>query len=463
MPAGTASARSVAFDTLRRVEEHEAHADAVLGTRLSRSRLGEADQALATRLVYGTLAWQGRLDWHLAHLCTSPPERLDPWLRVILRLGLYQILFLDRVPAYAAVNTSADLAHRFKRGAATGLVNATLRRAAADPTALALPDPETDPVRAWAVRWSHPEWLVARWREELGEAGLESLLQADQEPAPTDLRVNTLRTDRMTLIETLHAAGLTGARTTAYSPVGIRLDGPVQAASRAIPAGWSTIQSEASQLIAYLVAPRPAERILDACAAPGGKTTLLAALMQNCGEVLAVDVSERGLTQVRRRSEALGISIIRTRRIDARLLAKGPSGGAVAKPFHRVLVDAPCSGLGTLRSHPELRWRVQASDEHTLALLQGDILRSVATLCAPGGVLVYATCTINRTENDVVIQRFCTEHPGFQLEDPRPDLPASIRPLVDHNGFLRTFPHRHSIDGFFAARLRRRGRDRQLR
>ena len=456
MPAGIASARSVAFDVLRRVEERRAHADAVLGPRLTRSRLGAADQALATRLVYGTLAWQGRLDWHLAQLCTSPPERLDPWLRAILRLGLYQILFLDRVPVYAAVDTSADLARRFKHGAATGLVNATLRRAAADPDSLTLPDRDADPVWASAIRWSHPQWLVARWREELGEAELESLLRANQEPAPTDLRVNTLRTDRPSLVQRLHATGLTGARATAYSPVGIRLDGPLQAAAAAIPDGWSTTQSEASQLIAYLLGPRPAERILDACAAPGGKATLLAALMKNRGEVLAVDVSQRGLRQVRQRSAELGISIIRTRLTDVRLLARSHCRRPAGEPFDRVLVDAPCSGLGTLRSHPDLKWRVQAGDEHTLARMQSDILRSVAGLCAPGGVLVYATCTINQTENQAVIRSFCAEHPYFQLEDPRPDLPPSIRPLIDNDGFLRTFPHRHGIDGFFAARLRRR-------
>ena len=457
MPAGGATARSVAFETLRRVEERGAYADAVLGTRLTRVRLSAADQALATRLVYGTLAWQGRLDWHLAQLCTSPPQRLDPWLRVILRLGLYQILFLDRVPAYAAVDTSADLAHGFRRGAATGLVNATLRRAAAESAALALPDASVDPLHACAVRWSHPVWLVARWREELGESDLESLLRADQEPAPTVVRVNPLRTNRTTLIETLRATGLPAASTTCYSPAGIRLDGPLHEAAAVIPEGLCTVQSEASQLVAYLVAPRPAERILDACAAPGGKATHLASLMHNCGEVLAVDVSEGGLAQVRQRSAALGISIIRTRRADARLLVEDAPEVSAGRLFDRVLVDAPCSGLGTLRSHPELRWRVQAGDENKLSLLQVDILRSVARLCVHGGLLVYATCTISRAENDAVIERFLSEHPNFRLEDPRPDLPASIRSLVDHQGFLRTFPHRHDIDGFFAARLRHRG------
>jgi 16S rRNA (cytosine967-C5)-methyltransferase len=455
--AAIASARELALDTLCKVEERGAYADLVLGAHLNRARLNAADQALATKLVYGTLAWQGRLDWHLARLCDREPDQLDPWLRVILRLGLYQIMFLDRVPAYAAVHTSVGLARRIKGGAATGLVNATLRRAATDPEALTLPAAGKDPVLAMALRWSHPPWLVARWREDLGDAEVAALVRADQEPAPTVLRTNRLRTDRATLIKSaLGGAGLRDARATKYSPVGVQIEAPLRATT-AIPEGWATIQSEASQLVSYLVAPRAGERLLDVCAAPGGKATHLAALMQNRGEILAVDVNERGLGEVRKRARQLGVSIIRTLRADARRLATERRVTTPARRglFDRVLVDAPCSGLGTLRSHPELRWRVRPDTVRGLADLQAEILGGVAAFCAPGGVLVYATCTISHAENDSVIERFCSEHPDFQLDDPRDELPTSIQPLIDSRGVLRTFPHRHGLDGFFAARLRR--------
>jgi 16S rRNA (cytosine967-C5)-methyltransferase len=443
--------RSLALATLRRVEERGAYADATLGAQLERAELSPADRALATRLVYGTLAWRGRLDWHLAQVCTTPPESLDPWLRVILRLGLFQILFLDRIPAHAAVDTSVDLARGFKHGAATGLVNAALRRAAVDPGALTLPDPAADPVEARAIRWSHPRWLVEHWARELPEADLEALLQADQTPAPTVLRVNTLRTGRGELLHTLNASETIRARATSYSPVGILLEGGITSA--ALPPESSTAQSEASQLVAYLLGATACDRVLDVCAAPGGKTTHLAELMRNQGEIVAVDVSDRGLTQVERRAAALGISIIRTRRMDARRLAAGGTG---ADTFDRVLIDAPCTGLGTLRGHPELRWRVQPADLRARSLLQSEILNSVAHLCRPGGVLVYATCTIDRLENEDVAERFRATHPDFFAEDPRTTLPDSMRGLVDSRGILRTFPHRHGLDGFFAVRLRRR-------
>ncbi len=442
-------ARALALDTLRRVEERGAHADVELGAHLAGAHLGSQDQALATRLVYGTLAWQGRLDWHLAQLCTTSPQRLDPWLRVILRLGLYQILLLDRVPGYAAVDTAVTLARGFRNGAATGLVNATLRRAVAEGTTLPLPDRERDPLEYLAIRWSHPRWLVDLWRREIGEPDLEPLLRADQEPAPTVLRVNTLATDCAAV---LHALAPTPASPTHYAPEGIRIGAPLAVVTD-LPGNWITAQAEASQLIAHLVDPRPGERILDACAAPGGKTTHLAALMRNRGEIVAVDVARRGLASLHRRATAFGIDIIRTRAGDARSLARELAAGTA---FDRILVDAPCSGLGTLRSHPELRWRVQESDLARLARVQAEILHGVAPLCAPGGVVVYATCTLSRAENEAVVEHFQSEHAEFSTEIPPPSLPPSILPLVDAHGALRTLPHRHGLDGFFAVCLRRR-------
>jgi 16S rRNA (cytosine967-C5)-methyltransferase len=444
------------LDVLRQVEEREARADTTLDRLLGRAALAAVDQGLATRLVYGTLAWQGRLDWHLAQLCTTPPERLDPWLRIILRLGLYQLLFLDRVPDHAAVSTSVDLARGFRRGAATGLVNATLRRAAVERNALALPDPNAAPVDSLAVRWSHPRWLVARWCEELGTAETEALLRADQDPSPTILRVNTLRTDRRTCADTLDRAGL-ASRTTTYSAVGIELGVPLAAARAALAAGWTTPQGEASQLVSCVVAPRPGQRVLDACAAPGGKTTHLAELMHNRGEILALDTSRGGVAALRERAVTLGASIVSARHADIRELAREAAASGSPRPFDRVLVDAPCSGLGTLRSHPELRWRATEPGITAVADRQADILRSAATLCAPAGTLVYATCTISGRENDAVLDRFIADRPDFVIENPSDDLPAAARALVDAHGILRTFPHRHGLDGFFVARLRRQG------
>jgi len=453
VPRSTTTPRALALDTLRRVEARGAYADAVLGGQLDRTDLSAADRALATRLVYGTLSWQGRLDWHLGQVCTTPPASLDPWLRIILRLGLFQILFLDRIPAHAAVATSVDLARPFKRGAATGLVNATLRRAASDPDALTLPDPASDPLEARAVRWSHPRWLVELWADQFDAPDLDALLEANQSPAPTVLRVNTLRSDRDSLLAALNASGSIRARATHYSPAGIVLEGGFHGAG--IPPGSCTPQSEASQLVGYLCGGSPGDRVLDACAAPGGKATHLATLMRNRGTIDALDVNARGIARMRERANALGVDIITTHRMDARRIgAEGPRYHAGM--FDRILVDAPCTGLGTLRGHPELRWRAHADDLRTRATLQTEILRSVAPLCAPGGVLVYATCTITRFENEDVVARFRAEHPEFLVDDPRNGLPESMQSLIDDSGVLRTRPDLHGLDGFFAARLRRR-------
>jgi 16S rRNA (cytosine967-C5)-methyltransferase len=453
VPQSATTPRALALDTLRRVEEHGAYADAVLGAELERTPLSAADRALATRLVYGTLSWQGRLDWHLGQVCTTPPASLDPWLRIILRLGLFQILFLDRIPAHAAVATSVDLARPFKRGAATGLVNAALRRAASDPDALTLPDPAADPLEARAVRWSHPRWLVELWAQQLEARALDALLEANQSPAPTVLRVNTLRNDRDTLLDALNASGAIRARATRYSPSGIVLEGGFHGAG--IAPGSCTPQSEASQLVGYLCGGSPGDHVLDVCAAPGGKTTHLAALMRNQGTIDALDINARGMARLRERTDALGIDIVHGHRMDARRVAADASRYR-AGTFDRILVDAPCTGLGTLRGHPELRWRAHIDDLRTRATLQTEILRSVAPLCAPGGVLVYATCTINRFENEDVVARFCAEHPEFRADDPRSELPDGMHSLIDDTGVLRTRPDLHGLDGFFAARLRRR-------
>jgi 16S rRNA (cytosine967-C5)-methyltransferase len=269
--------------------------------------------------------------------------------------------------------------------------------------------------------------------------------------------VNTLRTDRRTCTDALDRAGL-ASRITAYSAVGIELGVPLTAARAALSTGWTTPQGEASQLVSYVVAPHAGERVLDACAAPGGKTTHLAELMHNRGEILALDTSRGGVAALRERAVTLGASIVSARHADIREIARDAAGSGSPRPFDRVLVDAPCSGLGTLRSHPELRWRASEQGIGALADRQADILRSAAALCSPAGTLVYATCTISRRENDAVLERFIGDRPEFAIENPSEDLPAAARALVDARGILRSFPHRHGLDGFFVARLRHQSR-----
>ena len=432
------------------METTEAFADTLLAHRLAGSPLGVADRGLTTRLVYGTLIWQGRLDHHLGTLLRSPLAGLEPAVRAALRLGLYQLIFLERVPAYAAVDSSVRLAQGAGRGA-VGLVNAVLRRAAAaGRDGLELPNPGGDALGRMAVEWSHPRWLVERWAKEFSSEELTELLAADNLAGVTALRANTLRTTRETLVAELQAAGV-AARASDWATDGVIVERN-SAALRELTA-WRTghfaFQGEPSQLIAPLLDLQPGARVLDACAAPGGKAGHVGARVGKAGLVVALDRRAAGVRRIRDEATRLGVPLMGVVGDSCRPGVRGT--------FDAVLVDAPCSGLGTLRRHPELRWRRRPEDVPRLAALQRDLLAGVASLVRPGGVLVYAVCTLTREENADVVAAFAETHPRFAVESvaaaPDPPPAATITPL----GFLMTLPHRHGLDGFFAARLRARG------
>jgi 16S rRNA (cytosine967-C5)-methyltransferase len=438
----SADARAIAHEILVRVETGDAFADRLLADRASTEALSADDRGLLTRLVYGTLAWQGRLDHHLRGLVRVPLERLDAPVRAALRLGLYQLLFLDRVPAYAAVDSSVRLARR--RGAT--LVNAVLRRAAATGRAgLRLPDAAGDRLERLAIEWSHPRWLVQRWAREFG-AELPALLAADNEPGPTTVRVNRLRTTREAALWELSAAGME-AEPGRWAPDAIvvsRRAGNL----RTLPAwrqGRLTFQGEASQLVTQLLGIAPGDHVLDACAAPGGKAGHAAACTGDGGLVVALDVRPAGARRIRGEAVRLGAAALRVAVADARRLPLRTS-------FDRILLDAPCTGLGTLRRHPELRWRRRPEDVPRLAALQRELLAAVARHLRPGGILVYAVCTLTPEETEEAIADLVARDPRFAVEPALvADVPAE---LVTPAGFLRTLPHRHGLDGFFAARLR---------
>jgi 16S rRNA (cytosine967-C5)-methyltransferase len=429
------------------VEQGGAYADALLGHALARSALAARDQALVTRLVYGTLAWQGYLDHIVAAFSQRPPQSIDPPVRCLLRLALLQICVLSRIPDFAAVDSAVELAKRFHGGAAVRFVNAVLRRAAAGWRTVAFPARETDPAGYLSTRLSHPRWLVERWLAAYGFEATEALLRADNEPAPTILRVNRRAIQRDELVARLRVAGC-AATPTALSPVGVHVDDggkPEQLPGYAD--GLFSVQGEASQLVALLVAPRPGSQVLDACAAPGGKATHLAELMDDRGEVVALDTRARGADRIRRVSRRLGLASVHAVVADA-------ASFAARTGFDCVLVDAPCSGLGTLRQHPEVKWRRTPEAVATLAALQQRLLGHLASLVRPGGVLVYATCTLTTDENDNVLRSFLDARPSFVIDDAHALLPDAV---VGPDGILRTFPHRYGLDGFFAVRLKREG------
>jgi 16S rRNA (cytosine967-C5)-methyltransferase len=424
-------ARRLALAVLERVDAGM-RSDAELGHQLAHAELREPDRALATRIVYGVLAWRLRLDHTIAALARRRVEDLDRPLPNILRIGLYQLCFLDRVPPYAAVNSAVDMVPHARRHAA-GFVNAVLRRAGRQ--GMVTPSSPDDNERV-AIELSHPAWLVKLWSAELGADEAVALMRADNEALRTTLRALV---DRDEAIRQVRERGLE-AEPGHYAPQAIR-----SSAALALP-GIVVPQGEASQLVVLLVGARSGERILDACAAPGGKTAYLAQTVGAQGSVTAVDA---GRGAGRRIEALLELCEVRARIIEDRI-----ENVPVEERYDAVLVDAPCSGLGTLREHPEIRWRRTPADLVDFARRQSGILRSAAKHVRPGGRLVYATCTLTRAENDEIVDAFLAESPDFAASDSG-DIDPTLRPLLDERGRMRTYPHRHDMAGFFAARLAR--------
>jgi 16S rRNA (cytosine967-C5)-methyltransferase len=444
------TARALAWEVLCRVDETDAFADVLLGHRLERSTLERRDQGFATQLVYGTLAWRGYLDCAITSFAGRPADSLEAPIRALLQLSLFQILLLDRVPAYAAVNSAVELAKGHRGGRASGLVNAVLRRAARESAAGVVLPPRTELAAHLAARWSHPQWLVERWLVEMGGAATEALLEANNRPAPTVLRVSRRRSSRDRCLADLRSRGQT-VEAGAVAPDAIHFSGGSAVALQEFAAGVVSLQSEASQLVTLLLDPRPGETILDACAGSGGKSTYIAELQQDQGRVLAIDLHGHSLGRMRVEAARLGLGSISPLRADATRAPFRPEAR-----FDRILLDAPCSGLGTLRQHPEIRWRRAPRDIAAAGRRQGLLLAALLDLLRPGGVLVYAVCSVLRAENEDVVAAALGGRDDIARESAAECLPSEARHLVDEHGALRTLPHRGGLDGFYAVRLRRR-------
>lgn len=437
---------------LERVERAGAYADLSLHGALSRSGLSAPDRAFVTDLVYGTLRWRGKLDFYLQHFLDQHLEKLEPLVATALRLGAYQLLQTDRVPTVAAVDQSVRCIRAAGVERATGLVNAVLRKLAANRAAVELPSLDDDPVGHLTHALSIPEWLAERWITRYGAEGAAALAQASNDPPPLTVRVNRRTDDRASLLEELRER-FPEARACRFARDGIVLGRKGNPAhDPAFVAGRYTVQDEASQLITALLDPQPGERVLDLCAAPGGKTTAIAERTGPTGTTFAIDRHPRRLGLVRRAARRLGLAEIETATRDASrpIVDLAPEGG-----FDRVLVDAPCSGLGTLRRNPDARWRVRPGDSARLAEVQLSLLRNAAAVVRPGGTLVFSACTVLPEENEEIADAFVKS--ASEFEQVAPDrVPEEVRPVVGPDGFLRTLPHEHDADGFFGARFERR-------
>ncbi len=445
--------RHTALSILNRLECSQHTLDGILDPTIDATPISSRrDRNFIYALTYGTLRWQGRLDWILDQVSKTPVRKMNPKIRNILRLGLFQILFMDRVPASAAVNTAVDLSKTVASQKVTGFVNAVLRNAIRRRETISFPDAARDPVAALVTRMSFPSWMVKRWVKQMGHDETLAMCKTLNTIAPLTLRVNTLTTDPRTLTATLQADG-ENPQPTPCSPLGLRL----ARTNRSVPDlpgfrdGGFQIQDEAAQLVTFLLDPRPGERILDACAGLGGKTGHIAQQMNNTGRITAVDYQSAKLSRLDQEMRRLGITIVSPKMVDL----NNASTTARLGVFDRVLVDAPCSGLGVLRRHPDAKWRHITRTFSKMAERQLQFLNHLAPLVKPGGTLVYSVCSTEPEENEEVIKRFLNNHLKFTVTPATPFLPSTARHLVTPDGYFRTLVHRHQMDGFFAVRFRK--------
>lgn len=442
-------AREIALDVLNRVEEQQSYSNLELRHVLDKADLSAADAGLVTELVYGTIQHRLTLDFVLSHFVGG--KKIQTWVRNLLRLSLYQIRFLDRIPERAAVHEAVEIAKRRGHQGISAMVNGVLRNVLRNPDVWDQ-KPRGDAAKQIAVEYSHPEWLVRQWLKVYGTETTRAICEANNLPPHPSIRVNRLKTTREDLLARLTQEGKV-AQPSALSPDGILLAGGNPAKSDWFRQGYCTVQDESSMLVALAVAPKPGMRVLDACAAPGGKTTHLAERMDNRGEIVASDIHPHKRDLIAQAASRLGITIIEPLVSDALDLPEKGLGS-----FDRILLDAPCSGFGVIRRKPDLKWNKTPEDVKEIAKLQYQLLVRLSAMLEPDGRLVYSTCTIEPEENQEIVRRFVREHPEFVIDDTLgKDLPDAVTELLDGTGgCLQILPHHFGSDGFFIARLKRR-------
>lgn len=445
---GYANPRNGAFAVLYRVATDGAYANLTLNAELAKNHYRREDANLVTALVYGVLRQQRRLDYALTAFVNRPLEKLPLKILLILRLGAYQLLEMEKIPPSAAVNESVKLARKHGHAGTVKLVNGVLRRLSAQKDNIQWPDLASDLVTAIAVAESHPDFLVQRWLEELGPEETYALCHANNQPAPFTVRVNTLKADKQQVAEALAAEGIL-AHPGNYAPDALVLQGcSALGKMKCFRQGLLQVQDESSQLAALSLSPSPGSHVIDLCAAPGGKTTYLAQLMANQGKIKAFDLYPHKVKLIEENCQRLGISIVETAVADATLYQPELKDWA-----DYLLLDAPCSGLGVLGRRPDARWQKTPVTIEEMAALSKQILEQAACYVKPGGWLLYSTCTITPEENEQNIEWFLQRHESFILR-PLTAIPAEWQ---QRQGMCTIYPHRQGIDGFFMALLQRRG------
>ncbi|MWV45130.1 16S rRNA (cytosine(967)-C(5))-methyltransferase RsmB [Paenibacillus sp. HJL G12] len=443
------SARELAMDVLTRVEQEGAYSNLQLNSALQRASLSREDTGLATELVYGTVSRLNTLDYFLERFVAKGLKKLQPWVRSLLRLSLYQMMYLDRIPPHAVVNEAVNLAKRRGHQGISGMVNGVLRNILRNREKLVLPD-DLLPAERIALKHSHPRWLVERWISQYGEVKAEAICSANNEPPSVSVRVNRTMISRDEMLSEMKETGL-DAEPSTLSPEGILVySGGNMALTDWYRDGQISVQDESSMLVGGAVGPAPGMKVLDCCAAPGGKTAHMAELMKDQGEIIANDLHEHKRKLIGEQAERLGLDSIHTVTGNAMELVRNYPAGS----FDRILLDAPCSGLGVIRRKPDLKWTKTAEDIGEIASLQRELLDSVSSLLRVGGILVYSTCTIDPEENEGTVQHFLKSHPDFRVAQDSSVEWAKLHADNQCAG-VQILPQDYHSDGFYIARLER--------
>jgi len=447
----TFNARKLALDILLSLDNSGKTLDSVSEDRLSAyPELPKRDKSLVYALVYGVLRQRGHLDWVIARCSKTGSAKIDPDILQILRIGLFQILYLDRIPVSAAVNTAVEMAKKIHPPHVIRFVNAVLRNAVRRLETDGFPDMPDDPLLRLSIEKSFPGWMIERWVTRYGLGETPKMLDFLNTIPPITIRTNTLKTSRSELARNLEADG-DSIRCTPYAPDGISLENPKKAVFEfeSFRRGWFQVQDEAAQLVTLLLDPQPGETILDACSGLGGKTGHIAQLIKDKGTIFALDQNIHKLDKLRKEMDRLGISSVEIRHMDLNT----PVTGDVPRRFDRILLDAPCSGMGVLRRNPDIKWRMQPGRLKMLRENQIRLLNRVAEWVEPGGVMVYAVCSLEPEENEDVVDAFLSMNENFEIVCQPSNLPDGAAMIINSRGFLKTLPHHHHMDGFFAAKI----------
>ena len=437
-----AGVRPTAVKILNRIERSDSYLDKLLDVELRANDLTNADKGLLSEIVHGVIRWQGKLDWLLNRFTHGNFSKSEINVKNALRVALYQILYLDRLPHYAVVNEAVEFIKRIRGEKMANLVNAVLRNILRNLDNIRYPLAEEDILQHLTIVYSHPVWMVKRWLTRFSPAELEKLLAANNEIPHLTLRINKLKITPASFLAMLDEQSIP-YQGSSYLDFFIRVKSLARITQlEAFKLGYFSIQDESAALPVQLLSPQPGERIIDMCAAPGGKTTLLGEMMKNSGEIFAIDKYEHKLKMVKSSCERLGITNVQP--------VVGDSGEIDIPPAKKIILDVPCSGLGVLRKKPDIKWRRQMENIDHLVVIQKQLLENAVKHLEPGGVLVYSTCTIEPEENEMQIKSFLANHPEFQIDDPSKFVNKSV---TTPEGFIYTYPHRNQLDGSFAVRL----------